>query len=640
MTSLFPDFPTRHIPAYTKLEYRPPTEFPSIKDCEWISLDLETQGLDPLRGSYIVGVGIKTDSGLRQYYPVRHQGSPNCDEKQVKSWLRNELKDFKGELIGANSNLFDCLFLAVDNIYAPSAKFMDIQWAEPLLDEFADSYSLEALAQKYVGKGKKVYLADLYGPDWKKYFSEIHPAHAVEYALTDLDLPPIILEKQKQELAKQQLTGLFNIECRLAPLLVYMKLKGVPADIPKAEKLEAKLRKQYQTALKQLHNSIGFEVDVYSSKSIAKAFDSIGISYPNTAKGNPSFKNQWLKLQKHPVADLINEAREYEKLRGTFIEGYILNGHVNGRIHTSFHPLRKADDEGEKGTISGRFSSTDPNLQNIPTRTELGKLIRELFIAEKGMNFYAADYSQMEYRLLVHYATIAGCKGVDAAQKAYRENPDTDFHAMVADLTGLDRKPAKNLNFGLCYGMGVKKLAASLNLVDADGEPLPEALKIMDIYHRRAPFIKEIYNLASNRAERQGYVKTILGRRCRFNLYGPHYREEGIYAAPLPYQAALAAYGADIKRSGTHKALNRVLQGSNADATKKAMVNIWESGLLKKDSITLGLTVHDELDGSVIPGEEGGKALAQLKEFMADAVKLKVPVLVSSNIGQNWAEAH
>jgi len=639
MDSLFPDFPVRHIPEYTNLEYRPPTAFPDFSQEKWISLDLETQGLDPLRGGFICGIGLET-TNHSQYYPIRHMGGPNCDEANTLRWLGDNLKQFRGELIGANSNLFDCFFLAVKGIFAPNAKYMDTQWAEPLLDEYAMSYSLESLGQKYLNTGKETYLEELYGPDWKEYFSEIHPAHATKYVLIDIGLPPRILEKQKVELARQELTSLFNLECRLTPLLIDMKLRGVPVDIPKAEKLEKELRGKYQNGLAAMNKMVGFEVDPYSGQSIAKAFDSLKIRYPLTDKGNPSFKGAWLKNLKHPFATLLNETREFEKLRGTFIEGYILNGHINGRIHANFHPLRKADDEGEKGTVSGRFSSTEPNLQNIPTRTELGKLIRELFIPEDRMVFYAADYSQMEYRLLVHYATIAKCRGVEAAQKAYRENPDTDFHAMVAELTGLERKPAKNLNFGLCYGMGIRKLAASLNLVDKDGEPLPEALEIMDTYHERAPFIKEIYNKAAERAQQNGYVKTILGRRCRFELYEPRWRDEGSYSMPLPYQAALNTYGSDIKRGGTHKALNRVLQGSNADATKQAMVNIWESGLLKEGNITLGLTVHDELDGSVAKGSDGDKALKRLKEYMTNSVKLNVPVLVSSDTGDSWAAAH
>jgi DNA polymerase I-like protein with 3'-5' exonuclease and polymerase domains len=554
-------------------------------------------------------------------------------------WLRGELKDFKGELIGANSNLYDCLFLSVRDVHT-KAVYRDVQWAEAILDEFALSYSLEALGKRYVGEGKRQHLKDLYGENWKSYFSEIHPAHATEYVLTDIDLPPDIWAKQRIELASQGLMELFELESRLTPLLLHMKLRGVPVDIPKAEKLEAQLRQKHANSLKQMKDMIGAEVDPYSGKSIAKAFDSLGITYPRTEKGNPSFKNSWLTVQQHPFAGLLNEAREFEKLRGTFVEGYILNGSISGRIHTSLHPLRRADDEGERGTITGRFSSTNPNLQNIPTRTELGKLIRELFVAEPGMKFYSADFSQMEYRILVHYATLAGCKGAGAAQKAYQEDSSTDFHAMVSALTGLPRKAAKNLNFGLCFGMGIKKLAASLNLIDESGEPLQEALDIMDTYHARAPFIKEIYNLASKRAEQQGFVRTYLGRRCRFNLYEPRYREPGEYNIPLPYEAALSTYGSGIKRSGTHKALNRILQGSNADATKKAMVNIWESGLLKSGAITLGITVHDELDGSVSCGEDGKKAIKQLKEFMTDAIKLNVPVLVSSDTGNNWAEAH
>jgi DNA polymerase I-like protein with 3'-5' exonuclease and polymerase domains len=256
------------------------------------------------------------------------------------------------------------------------------------------------------------------------------------------------------------------------------------------------------------------------------------------------------------------------------------------------------------------------------------------------MDWYSADYSQMEYRLLVHYAVLSGCREATTVQKTYQENPAADFHQMVADLTGLDRKPAKNLNFGLCYGMGVKKLARSLGLIDTSGEPLQEALDIMEKYHDRAPFIKEMYNRASDRASSKGYVKTILNRRCRFNRYEPKFKERGQVFAPLPYDQAVSVYGQKVKRAGTHKALNRILQGSNADITKKAMVDIWESGLLKSGNITLEITVHDELDGSVDPGAAGEKALGQLTEMMATAVPLNVPTLVGMGTGDNWGEAH
>ena len=314
---------------------------------------------------------------------------------------------------------------------------------------------------------------------------------------------------------------------------------------------------------------------------------------------------------------MVRKARECDKINGTFIEGYILDSHINGRIHGEFHPLKRADAEGNRGTVSGRFSSTHPNLQNIPGRTELGRQIRELFIPEEGWNWWSSDYSQIEYRLLVHFAVVTKCQDANIAQQMYIEDPKTDFHQMVAELTGLDRKPAKNLNFGLVYGMGKAKLARTLGVSDI------AAAEIMDTYHGRAPFIKELFNKAMNKAQKTGFVKTLLNRRARFNEWEPKF------------------YGEGKQRARTHKALNCVLQGSAADLMKLAMVQIWEAGLFTDDGpIHCHLTVHDELDGSVENSERGKKALDEVNHIMENAVRLKVPVLCESGTGKNWGEAH
>ena len=637
---LIPESERWFLPKLSVEDYKPPTRFPSLQRAKRLSLDLETQGLDPLRGGYIVGVSLKTDDGFDEYYPIRHKGGPNCDAPNVVRWLCTEMYNFRGEVVGANSNLFDAFFLLKEGITAPNARWRDVQWAEALLDEYAESYRLESLGQKYLGEGKKTdALEKIYGEHVKEHFSEIHPAYARPYALADVDLALRVYEKQIPALAGDELTELFDLECRLTPLLNYMRNLGADVDLDAAEKLERELKQKYQDSCQKMVDILGFQVNPNAPKDLARAFKTLNISYPLTDKGNPSFKNTWLKTVKHPFAALLNEAREYEKIRGTFVEGYILNGHLNGKIHTQIHPLRRADEDGERGTVSGRFSSSDPNLQNIPIRTELGAKVRAMFVPSFLMNWYSADYSQMEYRLLVHYALLSKCQGAAGVQKTYQETPDADFHQMVADLTGLDRKPAKNLNFGLCYGMGIPKLAASLGLVNADGTAKQEALDIMETYHDRAPFIKEMYNKASDRAAKKGFVKTILGRRCRF-LFEPKSAKHGEFYQPLPHDEAVKEYGENLKRAGTHKALNRILQGSNADITKKAMVDIWESGLLKDGNITLSLTVHDELDGSFDPGEAGHQALDKLKQFMIESVPLKVPVQVSVGTGENWKAAH
>jgi DNA polymerase I-like protein with 3'-5' exonuclease and polymerase domains len=643
---LFPDFPVRHIPAYTTVEYRSPIEFPSFAGCKWASLDLETSGFDVLRGDYIVGVGLKTDSGVRNYWPIRHQQGMNCDEQQVLRWLRNELKEFHGDLIGANSNLFDTFFMMKYGILLPKAKFQDVQWAEALLDEFAFSYSLESLGQKYLGEGKKSsFLKDLYGENVMEHFAEVHPAHATEYALTDIDLPPMIYERQKEELRKQDLLNLYNLECRLTPLLNSMRMRGIRVDVEQAAKVNQILIDKRDDKLHQLWKLAGFEVNIAANADLVKMCEKFNITYPLTKKQNPSFTNNWMKRQQHPVFKLIIDARKYEKARNPFVSTFILENNINGRIHTQFHPLRRADEEeGEKGTVTGRFSCTDPNLQQIPRRDkELGPMLRSMFLPDEGKDMFAADYSQVEFRLIVNAAYLSKCRGAADALQRYKKDPKTDFHNMVMELTGLGRDPSKTINFAIAFTAGVRKTATELGLVDEQGEPTQEAYDILEQYHSNVPFVKEVSKAAMKKAERQGFIRTVLGRRSRFDLWEARNSEIGSYKKlAKPYKEALELWG-DIKRAGLHRALNRYTQGSSADITKSAMVAAYERGVITDNGpLQLSLSVHDELAGSKDRTKEGDEALAELKHIMETVVTkgIVVPLLVEAKIGPNWSQAH
>lgn len=652
MDGLFPDFPVRHIPEYTTVDYRPPTDFPSFKDARQISFDLETSGLHVLRGDYIVGVGLKTDTGIRSYWPVRHQQGMNCDESQVIRWLKDEFKDFHGDLIGANSNLFDTFFVNKYGVKIPHAKFHDVQWAEALLDEFAFSYSLETLGQKWLNYGKKSsYLTELYGDAVMEHFAEVHPAHATEYALTDIDLPPAILDKQLAELRNQGLRELYNLECRLTPMLNWMRMRGVRVDVDKAEEVNKALIADRDSKLREVYKLVGFEVNVAAPADLVKMCEKLNIKYALTEKNNPSFKNTWMKRQQHPVFKLILEARKIEKARNPFVSKFILEDNINGRIHAEFHPLRRAnEEEDDKGTVTGRFSCSSPNLQQIPRRDKkLGPMLRSMFLPDEGKEMFAADYSQIEFRLIVNAAALARddrgqmLHGAQDALQRYRNDPKTDFHNMVMELTKLGRDPAKTINFGLAFSMGVKKLANELSMVDEEGEPTQEAYDTLERYHKNVPFVKEVSQVAMKRAEKQGFIRTILGRRSRFDLWESKYGAVGTYRSmALPYNQALEKYG-DIKRAGLHRSLNRYTQGSSADITKSAMVQAWEAGLLEENGpLQVSLTVHDELAGSVAPTKEGKEALAELQRIMETTVTkgLVVPIMVESKTGPNWAAAH
>jgi DNA polymerase I-like protein with 3'-5' exonuclease and polymerase domains len=475
---------------------------------------------------------------------------------------------------------------------------------EGLLSHNSNSYSLETLAQKYLGEGKDTSLENLYGPEWKKHFREVHPAHARPYAIRDTILPLRVLDAQTPLLAKDKLTRLFDLECRLTPLLLDMKMRGVRVDLEKAEELEIKLSKLRDEAVQKMEKLAGFPVDFNSGPQIAVACDKLGIPYERTEKGNPSFRKApgigadlWIERQTNEFLKQMFSARFYEDLRNTFVRGYILDGNINGRIHGRFHPL-KSDDGG---TVSGRFSSSDPNLQNIPFKTALGREIRALFLPEEGMDWLAGDYSQIEFRLLVHYGVKYGCRGADVAQKMYRDNPETDFHDMVAQLSGLPRKDAKNANFMIIYGGGREKAAEMF------GKSLAETDKILAKYEKKVPFAKQMYWNAQNEAKDKGFIRTILGRLGRFT-----------------------------NGESPHKALNKLVQGSAADLIKLAMVHLWDN---LGPKALMHVTVHDEEGRSVEKGEAGQKAAKQHKEIMENALKLEVPVLADVKTGANWSEA-
>lgn len=667
-------------------EYRPPTEFPTIKRAKRIAIDIETadpdlrkKGPGFRRGAYIVGVAVNADDKFREYYPMRHVRGPNCDAAQVESWLADNLNNFRGELTGANL-LYDFDGLQYVGVKPAYAKIHDIQIAEPLIDEHALSYSLETLAQKYLGQSKATEtLEELYGPDVKLHFQEVHPAHAREYALPDVILPGQILDKQKAVLAKEHLTKLFDLESRLLPLLLHMRRVGVRVDLEAAERAEKVLAVKRDQALLAMQRIVGFEVDPDSNQTIARACEKLGVDYPRTLPtasfpdGQPSFVKIWLtnavkgdwldELSPSPSIAFFQallDARRYQKAINPFIQNYVLGSHVNGRLHALFHPLRRAgDEEGEHGTVSGRLSSSNPNLQNIPTRDEeIGPLLRALFIPNRGKKWGSADYSQFEYRILIHFACKANWPDTEEgdairrsafeARDMYRKDPNTDFHALGAQITGLaaklgakaGRKAAKAVGYGISYGMGIKKLGKELGHVDSDGNPTQAALDIMDQYNEKLPFVKALSQVMMDQAQKKGYVTTILGRRARFSMWEENSRD-GV-GLPLPYEKAVAYWGEDnIRRAKTYKALNYVDQGSNGDAIKQAMVTSWEQGLTKpNDLLELHLTVHDELDASVDPSDAGQKAFEGLQEIMRDAVKLEVPVLVDGKIGDSWAETH
>jgi len=625
----------RQLPPIPETDWQLPTEFPSLQGQGCIAIDVETFDPDLLergpgthRDARLVGVAVGTEAGFRAYYPIDHEIGPNLPANQVLEWLNVQLQ-LPVPKIGAHL-LYDLEFLAAAGVKV-AGPFYDVQVAEPLIDETRLTYNLESLARKYLDEGKKesimsAWLTRAFGDEeniksniWRAPASIVGP-----YAIGDVDLPLRIFAKQKPQLEALALWDLFIMESKLIPMLLAMRQRGVRVDLPRAEEMYKALSVQQDQLISKIKLAASVEsIDLWAAESLAQIFDKLKLQYPRTAKTRaPSFRREWLEQHEHPVANLIKEVRGLDKLKETFIKGYILEGHTNGRIYCQFHQLRTDDN----GTVSGRFASSHPNLQNIPIRTAEGKLIRQAFLADEEKLWWKFDWSQIEYRLIVHYAALLRLRGAKDVVDKYTSDPDVDYHQIVADMTGLPRYQAKTLNFGLAYGQGVWLLCRNLGVDFYEGDAI-----IRD-YHKRAPFIRPLLQTAMRRANQQGEIKTLLGRRRRFNMW------ERVIWDPIARKNNTAYFPERVtgsRRAFTHKALNALIQGSAADVMKKAMVQIWESGICN----VLGaphLTVHDELDGSTDQSPQANEALKELKHIMQTCVKLLVPLRADGGIGPNW----
>lgn len=622
-----------------KSVWKPPSELPSLRGVKRLGLDIETkdpdlESLGPgcrRPGNYAVGYSLAHEGGT-WYLPIRHEGGGNLDLGLVLDYLREELGRYDGEIVGTNL-AYDLDWAATDKIEFPNViRFLDVQVAEPLLDENKQGqYNLGALARHHLGEGKDERLlleaATAHGVAPKSGLWQLPAAYVGAYAEADAALPLRIIERQLVALEAEGLLDLFlEVETPLIPLLVAMRRRGVRVDVPGAERARATLVEERDRSLATVRRLAGPRAELMAPESFVAALMDRGLSFPRTPKTNkPSVTKGWLNEHRgDALVDAVLAGRRVSSIITTFIDGHILGHAINGRVHCEFNQLK-----GDLGGTIARFSSSNPNLQNIPARDdELAALIRGLFLPEEGEVWEQLDESQIEYRFLVHYARGPGG---EEARRRYSEDPATDFHALCGDMLGLNgkdragRKRVKGINFCKVYGGGVHKLMETI------GCEYEEAELFTREYDEKLPFVTETFNAAAAQAQTKGYVKTVLGRRRRFPLWEPL---EGKHPA-LPREAALEKYGARIKRAFTYKALNGVLQGSAADHQKKAMVDLWRSGICTILGTPL-LTVHDELDWSRPQTPEGGAALLEAKRIIEAAIPLRVPVVVDRQSGPNW----
>ena len=604
-------------------EWMPPEKFPDLKDAKIISVDLETR--DPnlikmgpgwARGDGNI-VGIAVSNGDRAwYFPFGHGGGYNLSESVVKKWAKDVLENPNIKKIFHNAP-YDVGWLRQWGIKVKGTIY-DTMIAAPLVDENRFSYTLDSLSRDLMGERKDERLlrevAEEWGLDPKADMWKLPAQYVGEYAEQDARLTFKLWEYLEVEMNKQDIWSIFEMETKLQPTLIDMRWKGVRVNIEGADSLKEELKQKENGILKKIQVLSGVEVEIWAAASVAKAFDKLKISYDRTPTGKPSFTKNFLLNHPHPLAKLIVDCRETNKAHTTFIDTILKHNH-KGRIHAEIHQLRSQ----MGGTVTGRLSYANPNLQQVPARNkDLGPRIRGLFIPEENCKWASFDYNQQEPRLVVHYGVLTNTQGVEDFVDKYKKN--TDFHGMVADIAKIDRSVAKTINLGLFYGMGKGRLMDELG-IDKD-----EATRLLDEYYTRVPFIKQLANEVSKKASDTGVIRTLLGRRCRFHLWEP--AMFGIYK-PLPMQQARDEYGPGIRRAFTYKALNRLIQGSGSDMTKQAMV------ALSNEKIYPMLQIHDELAISIEKDKLKEKT-KQIKEIMEECVKLEVPNKVDVAIGDNW----
>ena len=603
-------------------EWLPPEDFPDLSKYDEIAIDLETKDPDLIKmGSgaiigkgEVVGIAVAVE-GWCGYYPIAHGGGGNMDKTMVLKWFQDVLNTPSKKVF--HNAMYDVCWIRAMGLKI-NGQIIDTMIAAALCDENQFRFDLNTCARRYVGTGKDeaaLYAAAKeWGIDPKGEMYKLPAMYVGQYAEKDAAITLQLWQYLKTEIVKQDIQSIFDLEIELFPCLVDMRFLGVRVDVDGAHQLKQKLVGREQSSLLAVKKETGIEPQIWAARSIAKVFEKLKLPYDRTEKTSaPSFTKNFLQNHPHPVVQHIARAREINKAHTTFIDTILKYSH-KGRIHAEINQLR--GDNG--GTVTGRFSYSNPNLQQIPARNkELGPMIRSLFIPEDGHTWGVFDYSQQEPRLVVHYAALQDLYGVDNVLDSYNNDPDTDFHTIVADMANIPRSQAKTINLGLFYGMGKNKLQAELGV---DKETSDDLFKQ---YHDRVPFVKQLMDNVMQRSQQRGQIRTLLGRLCRFHLWEPNMF--GMHKA-LPHDEALLEHGPGIRRAYTYKALNKLIQGSAADMTKKAMIELYKEGIIPH------IQVHDELDISIKDPAHANK----IKEIMENAVKLEVPNKVDYESGPNW----
>jgi DNA polymerase I-like protein with 3'-5' exonuclease and polymerase domains len=634
--------------------WQPPAELPDLRRAGIIALDTETKddwlaiGLGsgwPFSAGFICGISVAWHEGesiRSQYFPLRHPDTANFDPAQVFKWL-SDLVASDVRIVTQNG-LYDWGWLRTDaGILMPQAERLEeIGALATLIDENRYAYGLDALCAWRGLPGKDMVLLEqaaaaigLSKRDNVRANLWRMPAHFVgPYAEQDPACTLVLFENLNPILDRERTRDAYRLEIDLLPMVHEMRRRGVRVDVVAAEQRHALLSRKRDAVIAELSEKLGTIIsmdEIGRNRWLARTFDQHNIGYPRTPKGNPSFtagRKGWMSKHQHWLPQLIAKANRYNKAAVDFLQTHILGHTVNGRIHAEIHP--HLDDDG--GTRSLRFSYSDPPLQQMVARDEeIAPLIRGAFLPEEGEVWAKPDISQQEFRFIVHYAVKFGLQRAGEAAERYRTDANTDFHQIVAEMTGLERAPAKDCNFGKIFGASVRKFAAMI------GRPESEARAIIERYDRELPFVSQLDERCKYFARSKGYIELYDGARRHWDQWvadadwtkgaGPCSREEAERRIRDP---AHPWYGrGPVHRAEVHKAMNALIQGSAARHTKLWMRAVWREGIVPL------LQMHDCLDCSVASPEQA-ELVAQLG---CEAVILEVPIQVDLKYGRNWGDA-
>ena len=618
-----------------------PKDFPNLSGEKTIGLDIEscdpqltTKGPGFIRGdAKVAGISVATLDAA-WYFPIGHLSGGNMDRGAVTSFVRDLVSNSDRFVCGANLQ-YELEGLASEDIDI-KCKLIDVQIAEALIDEESETTKLEALCQKYLGTHKDETLlkqaAEAQGfKDIKANLWKLHPKYVGPYAEYDAQGPLHIFRKQLIQLREESLEPIFQLESELLPILWMMRRRGIRMNVEAAEALSKSLATKENELRKQMEIKYGCRIDEWSGGMLAAACDRLGIKYPRTEAGNPSFTADYIEGTIHPFLDDISDLRELSKLKDTFVDGWILKNLVGEYIHPQWRQI--ATDEG--GTRTGRMAAANPNPQQVPAGkyrktgkpNDIGAMIRACFIPHRdGLKWAKYDYSEQEPRILTHYAALCKFQGAEEVAAKYRADRAFKIYPFMMEISGLDKRPAKDCYLGRCYGMGIKKLAYKFNKSE------DEAREILKKFDAGVPFVKEIADSAMAAANERGYVKTLLGRRRHFNLFEPvesfKMRQQGMDVTPVRREAAEQKwFGLKLKRANTHKALNAIIQGSGADMAKASMVQVFQQ--LREFPY---MQVHDELNYGI----EGEGDAGDIHKIVESCIPMQVPIVSNMEIGEHW----